>query len=74
MTEVEAPGAHLLAPVRTRGCSWLGCGASTDVAGSASAALHLPGCRQRCEHRSLRLAARIGNARLFCSIRKLALR
>ncbi len=27
-----APGAHLLAPVRTRGCSWLGCGMRSNAA------------------------------------------
>ncbi len=50
-----APCAQLLAPARTRGCSWLGCSASKRW-GRETAALHLPGHRQRWEQRSPRLS------------------
>ncbi len=58
-----APCAQLLAPVRTRGCSWLDWRTRTDAGSSAFAALHLPGRRRRQQQRPPGLATRLGNAR-----------
>jgi hypothetical protein len=38
-----APCAHLLATVRTRGCSWLGCHTRSDAAAQSQRALHQRG-------------------------------